>query len=687
MAIQDILSTAHSGLGAAQLGLRTVASNIANADVPGHARQRVNTSTAVTAGRITGVATSAATRVADAWLDGQMFARSGDAAAASETARIADRLQADWGTPGDPSSLTGRIDALAAAAVRLTAPESGAGFARDVIDRAQDVIAGVTAMRDGVDALHREVSAGVGSTTARINVLLGQVHDANGAVARLKAQGQASAGPESQRHSALAELAGLIGITTSTQSDGRIFVTAQGGAALVDARLRQIAPAGDTAAIGAGDLSADRPATTLDLIGPDGNVLRRDPWSPAGAGGTLGALIGARDGQLPVAAFELHRVLSTVMQALNKASNAATAVPPPSQLAGRATGLEGSDRLGFAGQITVSRVDAGGRLLAAATLNLSAVATIDDMVGAINASGAGITAALDAQGALSLSAAPGSGVVVGAGSPAATRAGVGFAHFFGLNDMVRAPGDPLVPVALRASDAHGLAPSAGATLIARSAAGAELGRVRLDGSAGPTLGDLVGALDAGPLGRFGSFALDERGHLVAPPGVQLIATADTSERGATGVRLTQLLGLDADGGALREAAVVPALAADPARLPLARMIEGAALGAAVLGPGNRTGAAGFAAALGDTGADGISVTGTVADIAARTTARASTAQARADDMAARSTDATARRDAFSGVNVDEELALMVTLQASYAASARVMKSASDMLDTLIAMVR
>jgi len=56
------------------------------------------------------------------------------------------------------------------------------------------------------------------------------------------------------------------------------------------------------------------------------------------------------------------------------------------------------------------------------------------------------------------------------------------------------------------------------------------------------------------------------------------------------------------------------------------------------------------------------------------------------DASARKSDAVNRRDSFSGVNIDEELSQMVVLQNSYSAAARVMSTASQMYDTLLAMV-
>jgi flagellar hook-associated protein 1 FlgK len=63
------------------------------------------------------------------------------------------------------------------------------------------------------------------------------------------------------------------------------------------------------------------------------------------------------------------------------------------------------------------------------------------------------------------------------------------------------------------------------------------------------------------------------------------------------------------------------------------------------------------------------------------------AKDRLDDMAARRTDALKRRDAYSGVNIDEELASLVTLQNSYSAAARVMTTATQMYDTFLEMMR
>jgi flagellar hook-associated protein 1 len=53
----------------------------------------------------------------------------------------------------------------------------------------------------------------------------------------------------------------------------------------------------------------------------------------------------------------------------------------------------------------------------------------------------------------------------------------------------------------------------------------------------------------------------------------------------------------------------------------------------------------------------------------------------------RLTDAVARRDNFSGVNVDEEMSQLLVLQNSYAASARVINAVNNLYDSLLSIVR
>ncbi|WP_327785529.1 flagellar basal body protein [Sphingomonas changnyeongensis] len=100
MSLNDILGSALSGLGAAQAGLRAASNNIANVSTPGYARERVNLATSVTSGRITGVRVSEPERVADRFLEANVYRRQGDFGRSEVVANYLNRLQSLLGAPG-----------------------------------------------------------------------------------------------------------------------------------------------------------------------------------------------------------------------------------------------------------------------------------------------------------------------------------------------------------------------------------------------------------------------------------------------------------------------------------------------------------------------------------------------------------------------------------------------------------
>ncbi len=408
----------------------------------------------------------------------------------------------------------------------------------------------------------------------------------------------------------------------------------------------------------------------------------------ADLGGRLGALAAWHDQHAPALLADLDRLAGGLAAAVNDAANRGTAMPPPTRLDGRATGLAASDRLGFAGELVVARhAPATGEFLGAVRLDLAALgpaATLGDLPAAIaSASGGRISAAVDAAGRLSLASTDGSGLVIAAGNPPAQRAGAGFAAFFGLNDMITAGAADVRPAGLLPSDPLGIAPGTGTTFVLRAADGRMLAAARLTGAAGATVGDLLDQLNASPLAAFGPLALDAGGRLQigGGAGVRLTTTHDSSDRLNSGMALGRVLGLASEQG--REVGgmtLSPALAQNPARVAVAALAAGGGSAGDVLASGN--------------GGNGPALAASIAaplDRAIRLLADAGAASSRASAAAAASADQLAAQtelnSRISGVNIDEEMAAMVALQASYSASARLISTTSAMFDTLIAMAR
>ena len=696
MSLSDILGSALSGLNASQAGLRAASNNIANVNTPGYARERVPLQTGVTAGQVSGVRALEAVRIADRFLEATVTRRAGDWGSAEAVASSLDRMQALLGAPGDPNGLPGRLDAIGAAAIAMTGAAASAPTVRGFVGTVQQALSGLQTLNEDIGMLRGDAEREFSYTVETINTLLRRIDSLNDTVARQAAGGRVSNGATDQRMSAVEELAGLIRIEVREGEDGRLTIDTAGGLTLVDRRLRQLDyPANE------GSVQPLYPPVSLRFVEADGSLGAEtgERLDGPAVGGRLGGLMDLRDRRLPGYQEEIGSLFGGLAEALNAVSNAGSTVPAPARLEGAQTGFAAADRLGFSGRAVFAALQPDGVLAASFTLDFASLgpgATIQDAVDAINAGMGGSATASFAGGRLTIAGAGGLGVAV-AQEPAAPsgRAGLGFAHFFGLNDLVSGPGRH-GPSGFLASDAHGFGAGEATEFVLRGPDGRALAQATLSPAPGGTFGDLVAALNASPLAAFGSATLDPRGRLTFTPlpnlpTASLSVVADTTNRLGTGRSLSALLLPSGRETGLAGAEVRPDILSSSNRLPLARLDTAAAVGARALGSGDTRGANAFVDQLRapiDLGRGRVSGVESYASfLLGQAGLDAAEAQDRLADMSARRADAINRRDSYSGVNIDEELASLVTLQNSYSAAARVMTAATDMYDTLLGMMR
>lgn len=699
MSLNEVLGSAVSGLAAAQAGLRAVSNNIANVGVAGYARERVNLSTGVVSGGVSGVVVGEPTRVADKFLEATVYRRAGDYGRAEVNANYLDRLQALLGEPGAESGLSARLDQVTASALAMTGSQSStqtvATFTADV----QDAITSMQQLSSDVSGLRSDVESEVGYSVDKINTLLKRIYDLNDTISAATGLGRSAGGAADQRMSAIEELSGLMQVTVREQSDGRVQLETASGATLLDKRLRQLSYPNS----GEGTSQPSYPAIEIRFANNDGTMAAStgEKLDSSAVGGKLGGLIDLRDRTLPAFSEKLGTLFSGLSEALNAVSNAGSTVPPPASLDGRQTGLIGSDRLGFTGEATFAVTKSDGTLVAKTKVDFDALgptATIDDMISAINTGLGGSATASFTGGKLSITAnGTGNGVVVAQdGTDPSARAGVGVSQFFGLNDMVKSDTSTLVPSGLNASDPHGFATGETTQIVLRDTSGRALTSYTLNPTSGGTMGDLVNQLNSSKLGDYGDFSLDDRGRLRFEPipsvsGAALSIPSDSTSRNGLGVSFSSLMGLNGASSGLATGQVLPQVLATPGKLPLAQFQDTAAVGAKALGAGDNRGATAFVDKLAsaiDLGKDGkITLDRFSSQMLGGAGLQASQAQGSLADASARRDDAVNRRDSFSGVNIDEELSSMVVLQNSYSAAARVITTASEMYDTLISMIR
>jgi flagellar hook-associated protein 1 FlgK len=691
MSLGLVMNSAVSGLQTAQAGLNATSANLANVNTPGYARKVVQQEVQVLDGRVAGVDVATVRRVTDDYLAGSVRTSAADKGRLDTTVAFLDQVQALLGKPESNAGFTGKLTSVFGALSDLSSEPTSSTRQQAAVQRLQAL--GVELAREAgqIQVLRANADREIETQLSAANSAAARIHELNREIERTKIGGGDSGGLDDQRAAALNGLATVLDFTINVQPGGSWWINLPGGQPLVDSAAWELQHAS------AGSVGADT------VFGPV-TVHRVDPQTgqAAAAGtpvdstigsGTLRGLMDLRDDTLPDLARQLGEFAGQVVDALNAVHNLGTAGVPPASLTGRNTGLLGTDAHGFSGQASISTVDAGGNIVTTLVLDFDGggMATIDDVVAAVDGQfGPGSATFVD--GVLTVSPGGGNGVVVQQGLPAAQRGGMGFSHFFGLNDLMQTGVPSNGRTGLVPASAHGY--TAGTMTLSLEGPGDQARQVTINFAAlaGGTVQDVVNALNAG-FGGATTFALNPNGELTRTEasnfrGWDLHLSVDDSARGGTGMSFSTLfaLGQTAVVDRATTLSVRQDVVDDPsliatARADLGQIVSGDARGAealaAVAGTKISFGAAGGlprqTATLGEYGAQ---VIGRASD----QTAAARSAQT---DRNILHGEVQSRLAAVEGVNLDEELANMIALQSAYNASARLITAVKEMLDELL----
>jgi flagellar hook-associated protein 1 FlgK len=222
-------------------------------------------------------------------------------------------------------------------------------------------------------------------------------------------------------------------------------------------------------------------------------------------------------------------------------------------------------------------------------------------------------------------------------------------------------------------------------------------QVNVSIASGTTIGDVVDSLNSQTAGvaTFTFNASD--GSITAATsssysGYQLLVASDTTQRGSTGISFTGLFGIGANQIAQQASnfSVTSAIAASPSRLAFGQAdlsssgpIVGSDDSSGLLALQNLETTQQTFAKVGALGTQLVTLGNYVAalyqDISTRGADIASNKTAQDDRL----TEAQTRQSSMSGVNLDEELSNMMLYQQAYAANARMLSVADQLLTTLL----
>jgi flagellar hook-associated protein 1 FlgK len=697
MSISSILTLAQSALQAAQTQVQVTSNNVSNIDTVGYSRQSANQQESVVAGQGQGVSITGIQNAANQFLQQASLTATAQSASASAVSNVLDQAQNYFGDPSSSTSFFSSLNSVYSAFSSASDSPSSSLQQQGAVTAVSTFLQQAQDVSTSISQLQTETNQQIGTSVTSVNSLLQQISQLNATITQASLSSGNPTGAQDQQNQLLGQLSSLMGVQVQANATGGVTVRSSEGVYLAGnqgASTVTLTQAGSAAS-----LTATPPNGTAQTI--------------SAAGGSIGGQLQLSQTDLPGLSAQLGEYVSQAVNQLNQASNASSAVPAPTTLTGRQTGMALSTAVsGFSGTTNVAVVNSSGVIQQQVAINFSAGTmsvnggaatsfTPANFLTSLNTALGSSGSASFTNGALSISASgAGNGVAI-ADDPTtpSTNAGQGFSQFFGLNDLVTSTANTHFNTGLTGADPNTF--SGTVTLSLADSTGASVRQATVSMPAGGTLSGVLSALNAG-VGAYGSFSLNSNGALVFTSNgstpVTVSVASDSTTNSAGGPSLSQMFGIgDSATAALTGTYSVNAnIAQNAANLPYATLNLSAGVGgSAALLAGDGSGALAMAQSgsktitipgVGGMASSSTTVTGYASQLAGLISANVSAADTLSQTATATATQATSQLSSATGVNLDTELVNLTTYQQAYSASARLIQAANSMYDSLLQMI-
>lgn len=233
MSLTQALATAISGLRVNQSALSLVASNVANADTPGYIRKTVNQVTTSSNNAGASVRISAIQRELDVYVQRQLRTETAGASYASTRAQFYERLQDIYGAPGSSTTLETVYNNLTTALQSLATSPDDPATRSSVISAAQVLAQKLNQTSVGIQGLRGDAELGIADAVARANTAMSEIARINQRIAASGQSDSATATLLDQRDAYIDELTQLMDISVVETDNNQISIFTNSGVQLV----------------------------------------------------------------------------------------------------------------------------------------------------------------------------------------------------------------------------------------------------------------------------------------------------------------------------------------------------------------------------------------------------------------------------------------------------------------------
>lgn len=327
MGLTQALSTALSGLNAAQTGLSLVAGNVANAQTPGYVRKTATLVESSVGTTGSAVQVASINRVLDQFVQSQLRTEAAGAGYADLRSQMYDQLQALYGTPGSTSTLESAFNSFTSSLQALTTNPGDRPTQIAVVSAAQTLTQQLNSMTAGIQTLRGQAETGIADDVSQANDLLQQIAQLNQRIGGSAQNDSATASLLDQRDSAINQLSSLMDIRVIPGDHNQVSVLTTSGVQLVGAQAATLSFDAQGTVTAQTQWSADptkRTLGTITLTAPNGGTIDLVA-NNAIRSGEIAGYLQMRDQTLVQAQAQLDQLAAGMASALSDQTTAGTA--------------------------------------------------------------------------------------------------------------------------------------------------------------------------------------------------------------------------------------------------------------------------------------------------------------------------------------------------------------------------
>jgi flagellar hook-associated protein 1 FlgK len=179
MSLSDALSIAMSGLRANQAAMALVSSNVANAETPGYVRKTLDQVTINSGSYGSSVRVAGVNRELDQYIQAQLRTETSGAGYASLRSNFLQQLQSIYGNPGSAGTLEDAFNGLTTAVQALSTSADSQSARIGVVNAANVLASQLNSMTQGIQTLRGAAETGINDSVNTANNLMSQIATIN----------------------------------------------------------------------------------------------------------------------------------------------------------------------------------------------------------------------------------------------------------------------------------------------------------------------------------------------------------------------------------------------------------------------------------------------------------------------------------------------------------------------------